>query len=302
MGPLTKVAIVGASGETGQSIVNGLLSSSDANFVCAINFIIYSLQVAYIQQEIKALTRPESVSKPINEDLKNRGVDIVPVNLSGPLDKLIEVLSGVDVVISAIFFGSLEDEIPLANAAKAAGVKRFVQSAFMVVIPPRGVVDFREKVTNPQTSFFLYMLISFQKDENLSYIQKIRLPYTYIDAGWWYQITLPRLPSGRLDYLLPASQPEQPIGLDGNVPSALADIRDVGRYVAKVIADPRTLNKKVHVFNEVYTRNQVYDLLESVSGEKLDRQYVSLHTPYNIAYVEIKILKSFLSTDFRNGC
>ncbi|OJJ07896.1 hypothetical protein ASPVEDRAFT_142834 [Aspergillus versicolor CBS 583.65] len=258
MAPLIKVAIVGASGETGQSIVNGLLSSSDANFVCATNFIIYSLQIAYIQQEIKALTRPESVSKPINEDLKSRGVEIVPVNLSGPLDKLIEVLSGVDVVISAIFFGSLGDEIPLANAAKAAGVKRFVQSAFMVVIPPRGVVDFREK-----------------KEENFNYIQKIRLPYTYIDAGWWYQITLPRLPSGRLDYLLPASQPEQPIGLDGTVPSALADIRDVGRYVAKIITDPRALNKKVHVYNEVHTRDQVYDLLESVSGEKLDRQYIS---------------------------
>lgn len=108
---------------------------------------IYSLHIAYIQQEIKALTRPESVSKPINADLKSRGVDIVPVNLSGPLDKLTEVLSGVDVVISAIFFGSLANEIPLANAAKAAGVKRFVQSAFMVVVPPRGVVDFREKVT-----------------------------------------------------------------------------------------------------------------------------------------------------------
>lgn len=70
----------------------------------------------------------------------------------------------------------------------------------------------------------------------------------------------------------------------------MADIRDVGRYVAKIIADPRTLNKKVHVFNEVYTRNQVYNLLESVSGEKLDRQYVSLHTPNTTISAEGKIL------------
>lgn len=107
-----------------------------------------------IQQEVKALTRPEFLSKPINADLKSRGVEIIPVNLNGPLDKLIEVLAGVDVVISAIFFGSLADEIPLANAAKAAGVKRFVQSAFMVVVPPRGVVDFREKVTCPPGKYF----------------------------------------------------------------------------------------------------------------------------------------------------
>lgn len=112
--------------------------------------------VACIQQEIKALTRPESLSKPVNADLKNRGVDIIPVDLSGPLDKIIEALTGIDVVISAIFFGSLGDEIPLANAAKAAGVKRFVQSAFMVVVPPRGVVNFREKVTRPSKTHSNY--------------------------------------------------------------------------------------------------------------------------------------------------
>ncbi|SPO07219.1 uncharacterized protein DNG_09913 [Cephalotrichum gorgonifer] len=98
----------------------------------------------------------------------------------------------------------------------------------MVVTPLREVVDFREK-----------------KEDILSHIQKLRLSYTYIDAGWWYQLTLPRLPSGRLDDSLPS----------------VADIRDVGRYVAKIIADPRTLNKKVHVYNEVLTRNHVYDLI-----------------------------------------
>lgn len=188
-----------------------------------------------------------------------------------------QALSGIDIVISAIYFGSLEEEIPLANAAKVAGVKRFVQSAFMIVVPPRGVVDFREKVESATESLqLLFLLTSIKKEENLNYIQKIRLPYTYIDMGWWFQITLPRLPSGRIDYVLPSTQPDQPIDLDGNVPSALADIRDVGRYVARIIADPRTLNKKVHVYNDVYTRNQVYDLVEKLSGEKLERRYVCL--------------------------
>jgi hypothetical protein len=202
------------------------------------------------------------------------------VDLSGPQEKLVQALSGIDVVISAIYFGSLGEEIPLANAAKIAGVKRFVQSAFMIVVPPRGVVDFREK-----------------KEENLNYIQKIRLPYTYIDVGWWYQIALPRLPSGRIDYVLPATQPDQPIGLNGNVPSALADIRDVGRYVARIIADPRTLNKKVHVYNEVYTRNQVYDLLEKLSGEKLERRYISEED----AYARVKEARAALKKDPTDG-
>ncbi|RAH81521.1 NAD(P)-binding protein [Aspergillus japonicus CBS 114.51] len=243
MSTTIRVAIVGASGETGQSIVNALLSSSTPKF------------------EITALTRPQSLHKPTNLALQARGVNIVPADLRGPAAPLIDLLQGIDVVISAIHFDALADEIPLADAAKAAGVQRFVQSALMIVIPPRGVVDFREK-----------------KEENLHHIQKLRLPYTYIDAGWWHQLTLPRLPSGRVDHLLPrppAAHPSLPLGLDGNVPTALADLRDVGRYVARIIADPRTVNKRVHVYNEVYTLNRVYEVVERVSGERLGRRFVS---------------------------
>ncbi|KAL2793051.1 NAD(P)-binding protein [Aspergillus keveii] len=212
MPPTVKVtvAIVGASGETGRSIVNGLLADPDTEF--------------------------------------ERGVRVVAADLNGPQEALVELLSGADVVISAIFFGSLVDEKPLAEAAKKAGVKRFLQSALMIVVPPRGVVDFRE-----------------QKEENLNFIQKLRLPYTYVDAGW----------CGRFDHVLASSQPDNPIGLDGNVPSALADLRDVGRYVAKIITDPRTLNKRVHVYNELLTRNEVYDKVEALAGEQLPRSYVS---------------------------
>ncbi|RAH42162.1 aromatic alcohol reductase [Aspergillus brunneoviolaceus CBS 621.78] len=242
MSTTMKVAIVGASGDTGQSIVNALLSSSTPKF------------------EITALTRPQSLNKPTNLALQSRGVRIVPADLRGPIAPLITLLQDIDIVISAIHFNALADETPLADAAKAAGVKRFVQSALMIIIPPRGVVDFREK-----------------KEENLHYIQKLRLPYTYIDAGWWHQLSLPRLPSGRVDHLLPPAAQHDgfPLGRDGNVPTALADLRDVGRYVARIIADPRTLNRRVHVYNEVYTLNRVCEVVERVSGEKLERRYVS---------------------------
>ena len=66
-----------------------------------------------------------------------------------------------------------------------------------------------------------------------------------------YQLTLPRLPSGRINYALPTTQENQVIGLDRNVPSALADIKDAGRYVARIITNPRILNQKDHVYNEI---------------------------------------------------
>ena len=108
----------------------------------------------------------------------------------------------------------------------------------------------------------------------MNHIQKIRLPYTYIDVGWWYQITVPQIPSGRLDYAVLPTVLNQKIGLDGNVPSALTDLRDIGRYVARIVTDVRTLNKKVFAYNEVFTQNQVYNLVEELSGESLERKYV----------------------------
>lgn len=68
------------------------------------------------------------------------------------------------------------------------------------------------------------------------------------------------------------------LGADGNVPIALADVGDIGRYVAKVIVDPRTLNKRVFVYNEVFTQNQIYDLIERLTDEKIPRRYVSCVT------------------------
>lgn len=63
------------------------------------------------------------------------------------------------------------------------------------------------------------------------------------------------------------------------MPSALTDLRDIGKYVAKLIVDDRTLNKMVLVYNEIWTPNQVYDLMEKKSGEKLERSYVCTFPP-----------------------
>lgn len=62
---------------------------------------------------------------------------------------------------------------------------------------------------------------------------------------------------------------------DGNIRNALTDVGDVGRYVALIISDPRTLNKMVFAYNEVMTANEAYDLMEKLSGEEIQRNYVS---------------------------
>lgn len=61
---------------------------------------------------------------------------------------------------------------------------------------------------------------------------------------------------------------------DGNMPTALTDLRDIGRYMALIINDERTLNKKILAYNLVSTQNQIYSLMEEISEEKVDRNYV----------------------------
>ncbi|KAH7180108.1 hypothetical protein BKA60DRAFT_649065, partial [Fusarium oxysporum] len=144
--------------------------------------------------------------------LARKRCQIIPVDLRGPHHELVAALTGIDVVISAIHYESPDDEIPLSNAAKAAGAKRYVPCSF-ATIAPRGIMKLHDK-----------------KEEILDYIQRIYLPYTVIDVGWWYQLTLPRVPSGKLDHGL--AFPNNNIIAGGNTPSALVNVLDVGKYVA----------------------------------------------------------------------
>lgn len=183
------------------------------------------------------MTRPSSLQKPEVVDLGKRGVAIVAADLGGTEDELAKLLKGTDIVISAIYGGSVAAELSLINASKAAGVKRYIPCFFATVAAPKGA-----------------LMSKYQKEDVLNHIKNIFLPYTVIDVGWWYQVNLPRLPSGRIDYV--AMETTDGIAGDGDVPFALTDLRDVGRYVARIIADPRTLNRMVFAYNEVFTHSQ----------------------------------------------
>jgi len=70
-----------------------------------------------------------------------------------------------------------------------------------------------------------------------------------------------------------------PLHGDGEVPNLLIVIRDIGSFVARIIGDERTLNKHFYCWGDLLTENKIYDVMEEVSGEKLERvlkkKYVS---------------------------
>lgn len=67
---------------------------------------------------------------------------------------------------------------------------------------------------------------------------------------------------------------------DGHTPTALTDVRDVGKFTARIIADPRTINKMVLVYGAVLSQNQVFNMLDKMSGETTKRDYVSVYRQF----------------------
>ncbi|KAJ5382844.1 Glutathione S-transferase N-terminal [Penicillium concentricum] len=224
-----KVLLLGATGETGASILKGLQESG--------NF------------DIEVLVRPASMNKPSVQKIQEQGIKTWGIDLDESSD-LMSALSGVDVLISAIGPQDVMQQKKLLQAAKSAGIKRIVPCAFITVAPPHGA-----------------MLLRDEKEEVYNDIKLLGIPYTIIDVGFWYQISFPSLPSGKVDYA--SVTPNNIIHDDGTAPNILTDLRDIGRFVARIICDDRTLNKYVYTFGDILSENEIYRIAEELSGEKV---------------------------------
>ena len=125
----------------------------------------------------------------------------------------------------------------------------------------------------------------------LNHLKKIYLPYTAIDVGWWMQLFLPRLPSGRGHYIVDMSVIPQEllevIANEGDVPTAVTDLRDIGVATARIIADLRTLNRLVFAYGETSSQREAFEVLERVSGEEIGRRVVSLFPCFELVAVRV---------------
>ena len=56
--------------------------------------------------------------------------------------------------------------------------------------------------------------------------------------------------------------------------TAILDNRDIGVYVARIIADQRTLNRYVFCWSEEVTQRQAFDLADKITGTQISRRQV----------------------------
>ena len=202
-------------------------------------------------QDIACLIQPSSADKPAVKNLTSQGLKVVIADLTSSVEDLAKAIAGYDTVISAIGATQQKDQLSLVDACALAGTKRFLPCAFMTVCPPGGIMHLRD-----------------DKEVVYQRIWQQKVPYTIIDVGYWHQISIPRLPSGRIDaqMLIPRDE----VYGDGEMKTIITDKRDIGRWVARIIADPRTLNQKVIAYSDVLSQNEILQIMEEKSGEKIE--------------------------------
>ncbi|TLD16234.1 uncharacterized protein PgNI_02627 [Pyricularia grisea] len=233
-----KVVVFGATGRIGRVVIDGLIRSPT-------------------KFEIVAVSRPSSIDKPQNVWFRENGVTVVGLEINGPREHLVDVIKGADVVFATINQNALEHQKILIDMCKDFGVGRFIPDAFGPVMPPVGAMSIRDA-----------------KEKYFNYMKLKRVPYTVIDVAWWYQVLPYKVPSGRGDHMIPFGPGDaNRIPGDGNIRVSLSDVNSVGDKVARIIVDPRTINKYVHVYDEVFTHHQMVQILEDVSHEKVERVY-----------------------------
>ncbi|RPD53615.1 NAD-P-binding protein [Lentinus tigrinus ALCF2SS1-6] len=226
------VLVLGATGVTGQSIVDGLLKSG--------NF------------RVEALIRSQSVTKPAVERMRTSGVEIRVGDITEDYEKLKEHLQGVDILISAVDARVVGQQREIFRAAKEVGVQRIVPCDWATPGDKRGV--------RVLTDSFLP-----QKFDIREYVKELGVAYTIIDVGFWMQFFLPLPLRSTVPPELKAISWSFYAG--GESKNLLTNLHHIGIWVARIITDPRTINKSVIIWEDEVLQKDAHELGARLSGD-----------------------------------
>ncbi|KAL1542837.1 Eugenol synthase 1 [Salvia divinorum] len=204
-------------------------------------------------------TRPDSDKKVLLDEFQSMGAIIIKGRLDEH-DKLVEALREVDVVISALAYPQVLDQLNILEAIKIAGnIKRFLPSDF-------GVEEDRVSALPPFEAFL------DKKRRIRRAIEEAKIPYSFISANCYG--------SYFINYLLnPSHSNKQDITVygSGEAKAVLNYEQDIGIYTIKVATDPRTRNRIV-VFRppgNAVSQLELISLWEKKTGKIFKKTHIS---------------------------
>jgi hypothetical protein len=140
----------------------------------------------------------------------------------------------------------------LAEAAKQAGVERFIPSEFGV---------------DPHVAGSDSCDLFGVKATAQSQIKEIGVPTTMIYTNGFMEFW-----ATGLGQLGPTSPPDQvQLFGDGDVRAYMTSLPDIARYVSLIIDDPRTINREICMRNNPISQKEMIKLWESKSGKTVSR-------------------------------
>ncbi|XP_020547789.1 eugenol synthase 1-like [Sesamum indicum] len=204
-------------------------------------------------------SRPNSNKTEMLNQLQSMGVDILAGN-KDEHDKLVSLLREVDVVISALAYPQVLDQLKIIEAIRVAGnIKRFLPSEY-------GVDEDRVSVLPPFEAFLE------KKRKIRRAVEAANIPYTFVSAnccGAYF-----------VNFLLhPYEQKEEIITVygSGEAKAVLVYEEDIGVFTIKVAADPRACNRVVIYRPAVDLISQLE--LISLWEKKTGRRFNKVHLP-----------------------
>ncbi len=210
--------------------------------------------------------RPTSVTKPATQTLKASGVEIRVGALTDDYEKLKQQLQGVDVLISAVDAWVLGKQREIFRAAKEVGIQRVVPCDWAT--PGAKGVRFIADVVRFWSGWTVLVLTEpwiMQKLGIREYLKELGVGYTIIDVGWWAQLFLPLpLRSNAPPHVKAMTWSIHGTGESRNL---VTNVHHIGTFVARIIADPRTLNKSVIVWEDEVVQKDAHEIGERVSGD-----------------------------------
>ncbi|MCJ1399774.1 hypothetical protein MMC11_002977 [Xylographa trunciseda] len=232
---IKKVALIGANGTLGPSILHALLSAD--------GFTITVLSRASSKSTYPASVRVASIS-------------------DNPPDKeLVDTLRGQDALVVA-FTGSISDlQIRLADAAAQAGVKRFIPADF-------GSCD-------SSSPLALDLVPLYRTKQNVrQHLQQLasrsNLSWTSLVCGHFFDYGLK---SGLLQFDVKKRQVQ--IFDGGDIKWSATTLDTIGTAVMRILQkEDETKNRMLYIQSFCTTQNEVLRSLEKITGQKWHVEHV----------------------------
>ncbi|CAJ1958643.1 unnamed protein product [Sphenostylis stenocarpa] len=198
-------------------------------------------------------------------DFNSMGVTLVQGELE--YDQILAVVKQVDIVICALPYPQLMEQLKIIDAIKVAGnIKRFLPSDFGV----------EEDRVNPLPPFQAFL---DKKRKIRREIEAARIPYTFISANCFGAYFV--------NYLVRPYEKTTHTRVYGNghAKAVLNYEEDIAMYSIKVANDPRTCNRVViyRPPKNIISQNDLISLWEKKCGQNLLKDFVTEEEIVNLS-------------------